>query len=644
MADAHETTTIEPVLDVLAEAPLSVADLSARLGGGLAVDLEALEDLLVDPRIVALPDGRVASGVALCRGWTARHRLSTDEATGRHVRLDEDTIVLFACAPHPMVVRVGEVPVVPRSPLDEAGQEDLAVAAVIDLPDGWHPELAEGDIVGLAIDDDGLLVLATGGLDDTGHGEDGGATAVAAALVAAGEAHGHKLRVGDAPAEGAGGATGGWVIHSVPAVIDALAGDAVAMRALRRPLTEVYAEAEMAFGAGLVAAPGVADHQLRLFQVGYDILGGANMDPERAEVAEAVGMAWLLLLGTGPDDIPDDRRARAVAAGLSHPVVAEAVADHLRVVPEDLVADGMVERLAEVVAAAPGAPGPALLLTEAAVITGSAPQALPLLGDALVAADPDEWEAAFEALGHLRAVAGDIDGAVRVFRALDDPDAVTFLQRWRADVPAGVGRNDRCPCGSGRKYKQCCLVTPRAMALEARVALLWWKAQTWCLKNHVETMPWSDDVDGPDGEPLMFLAADCHLVEDSALARFSVELGALLPDDEAALVETWLERPRRLWEVGAVDDDHLELRDLTGSGSVTTVGPLSDSRLGVGEVVLATVVPTGSSHEALAGKIVPIPPSQGEAGLALLADHPDGQTLFDWVLTVADLDSNDDER
>lgn len=639
MADDHQTPTIEQVLDVLVEAPLSVDALSARLGGGAEVDLDALEDLLVDPHIVALPDGRVASGVALCRGWTARHRLSSNEATGRYVRLDEDTIVLFACAPHPMVVGVGEVPVVPRSPLDEAGEEDPAVAAVIDLPDGWHPELVEGDIVGLVIDDDGLLVLEAGGLDDAGPGEDGGAAAVAAALLAAGEAHGHKLRVADAPAEGAGGATGGWVVHSVSAVTDALAGDAAAMRALRRPLTEVYAEADMAFGAGLVAAPGVADHRLRLFQVGYDILGGANMIPDRAELAEAVGISWLLLLGAG--DMPDDLRARTVAAMVSEPTVAEAVADHLRVVPEVVVA-AMAARFAEVVAAAPGAPGPAILLTEAAVITGSAPQALPLLGDALVAADPDEWEAAFEALGHLRAVAGDIDGAVRVFRALDDPEAVTFLQRWRADVPAGVGRNDRCPCGSGRKYKQCCLVTPRAVALEARVALLWWKAQTWCLKNHVECMPWSDDVDGPEGEPLMFLAADCHLVEDGTLARFSVELGALLPDDEAALVETWLERPRRLWEVDAVDDDHLELRDLTGPGSVTTVGPLSDSRLGVGEVVLATVVPTGGSHEALAGKIVPIPASQREAALALLADHPDGQALFDWVLAVADLNATDE--
>jgi len=34
---------------------------------------------------------------------------------------------------------------------------------------------------------------------------------------------------------------------------------------------------------------------------------------------------------------------------------------------------------------------------------------------------------------------------------------------WGKDVPvvakAAPGRNDPCPCGSGRKYKKCCLVT-----------------------------------------------------------------------------------------------------------------------------------------------------------------------------------------
>lgn len=30
---------------------------------------------------------------------------------------------------------------------------------------------------------------------------------------------------------------------------------------------------------------------------------------------------------------------------------------------------------------------------------------------------------------------------------------------------AKVGRNDRCPCGSGLKYKRCCLVAPKAVAV-----------------------------------------------------------------------------------------------------------------------------------------------------------------------------------
>jgi hypothetical protein len=31
-----------------------------------------------------------------------------------------------------------------------------------------------------------------------------------------------------------------------------------------------------------------------------------------------------------------------------------------------------------------------------------------------------------------------------------------------------VGRNDRCPCGSGKKYKQCCLAADEEKARKAR--------------------------------------------------------------------------------------------------------------------------------------------------------------------------------
>jgi hypothetical protein len=35
-----------------------------------------------------------------------------------------------------------------------------------------------------------------------------------------------------------------------------------------------------------------------------------------------------------------------------------------------------------------------------------------------------------------------------------------------------VGRNDPCPCGSGRKFKQCCAAKQRGMSLSVRLALL----------------------------------------------------------------------------------------------------------------------------------------------------------------------------
>ena len=58
----------------------------------------------------------------------------------------------------------------------------------------------------------------------------------------------------------------------------------------------------------------------------------------------------------------------------------------------------------------------------------------------------------------------DDDGSAEVFcpecaAAGQDPDDV--LDVLRSKIPVGErpkgGRNDPCPCGSGRKYKRCCL-------------------------------------------------------------------------------------------------------------------------------------------------------------------------------------------
>jgi uncharacterized protein YecA (UPF0149 family) len=34
------------------------------------------------------------------------------------------------------------------------------------------------------------------------------------------------------------------------------------------------------------------------------------------------------------------------------------------------------------------------------------------------------------------------------------------LAREQSAAPVQAGRNDPCPCGSGKKYKKCCLLKP----------------------------------------------------------------------------------------------------------------------------------------------------------------------------------------
>lgn len=37
---------------------------------------------------------------------------------------------------------------------------------------------------------------------------------------------------------------------------------------------------------------------------------------------------------------------------------------------------------------------------------------------------------------------------------------------------AKIGRNDPCPCGSGRKYKQCCLQREQGMTTRSRLLVV----------------------------------------------------------------------------------------------------------------------------------------------------------------------------
>ena len=55
------------------------------------------------------------------------------------------------------------------------------------------------------------------------------------------------------------------------------------------------------------------------------------------------------------------------------------------------------------------------------------------------------------------------------------------------DVMGTVGRNDPCPCGSGRKYKRCCLPRDEAAAAGERARA--------AAREHVAPLPAPDDDD-----------------------------------------------------------------------------------------------------------------------------------------------------
>ena len=207
--------------------------------------------------------------------------------------------------------------------------------------------------------------------------------------------------------------------------------------------------------------------------------------------------------------------------------------------------------------AAPALRGAALLLrARAAEGAGRTDEARALVGECLAAApgllpavrDAAEyelcagnWARAWELADSIRedAIAGPMLPALDTLR---QPPA-------RA---ARAGRNQPCPCGSGRKYKVCCLVTDqhaaphplaeRAVALYAMIA------------SYAQRGPWRMVVDRmlscAVGAPEAgMLALDLAVFDGGAAQRFLQARGHLLRPDERALLGQWLSVPMDLYEV-----------------------------------------------------------------------------------------------
>ncbi|MGH9267394.1 MAG: SEC-C metal-binding domain-containing protein, partial [Acidimicrobiales bacterium] len=168
----------------------------------------------------------------------------------------------------------------------------------------------------------------------------------------------------------------------------------------------------------------------------------------------------------------------------------------------------------------------------------------------------------------------------------DDDERLGLLREMAGGHGRRPGRNDRCPCGSGRKYKHCHL-GKEELALPER---FWWlidKGRAFLGRGRHDRLlgdlsgacdgkgPMPCRITHPDaGDPLV---TDLALFDAGGWAEFLAARGALLPPDERSLAEAWTGARSGLYRVEAADGDGLVLAAVPGGSRCTAdrddVGP-----------------------------------------------------------------------
>jgi hypothetical protein len=638
-----------------ARGPLSHADLLAALtaaGMDLGADADdAVHDALeTDPGpVLNLADGRWAWIPAVLDGRVFTHRLSAAEAECDAISWDSDLAPLSMLTEMPEFQRLSDGAAIAEV---FGGLDDEALAAR-----GVPVELDNGE---------GVLLLPPGRFADI----DAGAGDLVGLRVTA---EGFELSRVSAPAPSDFGTALTGLLQQRPeepvmldtAVWTACADDAGVFREAALPLTD------------LLAASGLARDNDALAPAGFDFDGWRtglrirrlamryrlDQDEARAvltvtrlcgycrelvELAEETGnpdqddLHRLVERFSAPADGPARMPIPTALEFLADPLVTAAVYDettsgHL----PQAAALGMFAESIEPMAPRSARPALRWLRGKAHELCGDIDSAEAVFesGESL---DPS-WPLTPLSLSRYAADRGDAERALSLLRRAgvpEDHEMVQLLLRFRPAARIGLGRNERCWCGSGRKYKVCHL-NREQLPLEERAGWLYQKAGSVLAEGEFAELllecagaraAYSTDPDALeralDDDPF---PADVVLFEGGAFDEFVRLRGHLLPDDERLLAQQWLLTDRSVHEVLAVRPGAgMTTRDVR-TGDVHDVRERSASKmLKVGEFYCSRIVPAGDTMQVFGG-LEPVALNQREDVLALLDDDPEPVDLVDYL-------------
>ncbi len=289
----------------------------------------------------------------------------------------------------------------------------------------------------------------------------------------------------------------------------------------------------------------------------------------------------------------------------------------------------------------------ALLAARAAEGVGDSTTARDLLDEALTLRPG--LEPALHDGAQYAATRGDYVTADRYLRRSEIPSPLRpGLSEAIAATPSNVGRNTACPCGSGRKFKACCL-RDALPALSVRAQLVY-----ALLGTYAERAPGIEMITQliertQDTQRYAMFLVDLALFQGGLVEKFLTARGHWLRPDERELVESWRRIPVTLYETIDVErDTSVTLRALPDGDPIHLIDTLfsqSAERLELfcGRVLhdhtrprmlalpvhvprhrrrdLVTLLASGPSMEQIADFLAPEPPVQ--------LRNSDGDDLYD---------------
>lgn len=576
------------------------------------------------------------------------HRLTAEEIEKDEVKLVPNLVVLDWDLRDRLQLQEGGGRLVHAARPDLPGDD----AGVFEGPPGWLSGFSPGDLVAFR---------RTGPTVDVAAVPAGEPAEDSAVVEVLREAAGRRLD----PSQ---------YQEAASVVLDALATDGLAFRGVCRPLGELWEAAGLerkgqSIGFRDGEWPGT-DESTQIIQrmelsrkFGFDPCCDqaygkvvdflhAQMDKPDADLVGSDGAGDAGGTGGGADVFDVDDLARA----LSHGWVAAAVA-----VSELHFAGpaGSEERDA----------GPALVRLGTAIVERAAQHQA--AGRFVLALEAEHRGDALAAEPHLRQALDDEPGYAPPARLLAEleidhsnlGEAVSLMERsgagaslqhryvttLRRQIEApyrNVGRNQPCPCGSGRKYKFCCLeepkVLPATLGAVVDLKLLLFAHSTRAKDRLNEVAASACDPDHPDGSeaveemthhPLM---PDLLAFEGGCAEEYLDQRGQLLPGEERQVLSAALKEPRRIWEVVDVRPGPapaLRLHDPeTGRTAEVHVHPRavggSDPEP-AGTALLWRVVRAGD-HDYPFGPRIEVARDQREPLRKLLVANPSAHDLARW--------------